>query len=97
MLFRFYIVFTCGDGSGLATKLCPTLATPRTVAHQAPLSMGFSRQEYWGGVGGELPFPSPGDLPHPGNAPVSPAWQSESLPRSHQGSPVFAYIKSNLR
>ena len=39
---------------------------PRTVAHQAPLSMGFSRQEYWNG----LPFPSPGDLPDPGIKPV---------------------------
>ena len=37
-------------------------ATPQTVAYQAPPSMGFSRQEYWSG----LPFPSPGDLPHPG-------------------------------
>ena len=40
-----------------------------TAAHQAPLSLGFSRQEYWAG----LPFPSPGDLPHPGIEPVSPA------------------------
>ena len=40
-------------------RLC---VTPRTVARQAPLSMGFSRQEYWSG----LPFPSPGDLPDPG-------------------------------
>ena len=44
---------------------------PRTVAHQAPLSMGFPRQGYWSG----LPFPSPGDLPDPGIEPVSPAWQ----------------------
>ena len=44
-------------------------ATPRTVAYQAPLSMGFSRQEYWSG----LPFPSPGDLPDPGIEPRSPA------------------------
>ena len=43
--------------------------TPWTVAHQAPLSRGFSRQEYWSG----LPFPSPGDLPNPGTKPVSPA------------------------
>ena len=42
--------------------------TPWTVAHQAPLSMGFSRQEYWSG----LPCPPPGDLPHPGIEPVSP-------------------------
>ena len=48
---------------------CPTRlsATPWTVAHQAPLSMGFSRQEYWSG----LPCPPPGDLPHPGIEPTS--------------------------
>ena len=49
-------------GGGLVTKSCPTLATPWTVAHQAPLPMGCSRQEYWSG----LPFPSPGDLSNPG-------------------------------
>ena len=42
-------------------------ATPWTIAHQAPLSMGFSRKEYWTG----LPFPSPGDLPDPGIEPTS--------------------------
>ena len=51
-----------------------------TVAHQAPLSKKFSRQEYWSG----LPFPSPGDLPDPGIKPVSPALQADSLPLSHQ-------------
>ena len=50
-------------------------ATPWTVAHQAPLSMGFSRQEYWGG----LPFPSPGDLPDPGIKSKSPALQADTL------------------
>ena len=45
-----------------------SFATPWTVAHQAPLSMGFSRQEYWSG----LPFPSPGDLPDSGIEPRSP-------------------------
>ena len=44
-------------------------ATPWTAAYQAPLSMGFSRQEYWSG----LPFPSPGDFPKPGIEPASPA------------------------
>ena len=44
-------------------------ATPRTVALQAPLIMGFSRQKYWSG----LPFPSPGDLPDPGIEPGSPS------------------------
>ena len=42
-------------GGGLVTKSCPTLAIPWTVACQVPLSVGFSRQEYWSG----LPFPSP--------------------------------------
>ena len=44
-------------------------ATPGTIAHQAPLSMGFPRQEYWS----RLPFPSPGDLSNPGIEPASPA------------------------
>ena len=53
----------------LAAKSCPTLWQTHCKAHQAPLSMGFSRQEYWNG----LPFPSLGDLPNPGIEPVSPA------------------------
>ena len=48
---------------------------PWIVARQAPLSMGFSRQEYWSG----LPFPSPGDLPHPEIKPGFPALQADSL------------------
>ena len=47
-------------GGDLVAKLCLTLVTPWTVACQAPLSMGFSRQQYWSG----LSFPSPGDLPN---------------------------------
>ena len=50
--------------------------TPWTVAHQALLSMGFSRQEYWSG----LPLPSPGDLPDQGIEPRSSALQADSLP-----------------
>ena len=55
-----------------------SFATPWTVALQAPLSLRFSRQEYWSG----LPFPLPGDLPDPGiepMSPVSPASQADSL------------------
>ena len=55
-------------------RLC---ATPWTAAHQDPLSMGFSRQEYWSGV----PCPSPGDLPDPGTEPGSPAVQA--IGRAH--------------
>ena len=62
-------------GSGLVAKSHPTLVTPWTVTCQVPLSMGFSRQEYWNG----LPFPSPGDLPDPGIEPGSPALQVDSL------------------
>ena len=51
------------------------------IAHPAPLSMGFPRQEYWSG----LPFPSPGDLPNPGIKPASPALQVDSLLLSHLG------------
>ena len=51
-------------------------ATPWTIAYQAPLSMGFSRQECWSG----LPFLSPGDLPNPGIKPGSPALQADTLP-----------------
>ena len=58
------------------TQSCPTLVTPWTVAHRVPLSMGFSRQEYWSG----LPFPSPGDLPDPGIEHMSSALQADSLP-----------------
>ena len=50
-----------------------SFATPWTVAHQAHLSMGFPRQEYWSG----LPFSSPGDLPDPGTEPSSPALAGE--------------------
>ena len=57
--------------------------TPWIVAQQAPLSMGFSRQEYWSG----LPCPPPGDLPNLGMEPGSPALQADSLLTEHQGSP----------
>ena len=63
-------------GAGLVAKWCLTLATPWTVACQAPLSMGFPRQEYWSG----LPFPSPGGLPDPGIGARSPSLQADSPP-----------------
>jgi len=76
-LYRIHqFIFSYGDGGGLVAKLCPTLATPWTVVCQVPLSMRFSRQEYWSG----LPFPSPGDLPNPGIKPWSPALQADFLP-----------------
>ena len=57
--------------------------TPRTIAHQVPLSMDFSRQEYWRG----LPCPLPGNLPNPGIKPESPALQVDSLLPEPPGKP----------
>ena len=62
-----------------AESLRRLFVTPWAAAHQAPLSVGFSRQEYWSG----LPFPPPGDLLDPGVEPRSPALQADSLPLSH--------------
>ena len=69
-------------------QLCPTLCDPMDCSPQAPLSMGFSRQEYQNG----LPFPPPGDLPNPGMEPGSLALQADSLPLSHQRSPALAHL-----
>ena len=55
-----------------------------TVAYQAPLTMGFSRQEYWSG----LPFPSLGDLPNPGIKPRSPTLQADALTSEPPGKPL---------
>ena len=66
------------------TQLCPTLCD--SMVHQAPLSMGFFRQEYWS----RLLFPTPGDLPDPGIKLMSstfPVLQVDSLPLSHPGNP----------
>ena len=60
---------------GLVAKLCPILVTPWAVVCQAPLFLGFSRQEYWNG----FPLPSPGDFPDPGIKLGSPALQADSL------------------
>ena len=80
-------------------KSCPTLVTPWAIACQAPLSMGFSRQEYWSG----LPFPSPGDLPDPGIEPRSPALQVDFcianrffLPTELQGKPFVMSVVINV-
>ena len=65
--------------------------TPWTVAHQAPLSMGFSKQEYWSG----LPCPSPRNLPDPGikaTSPVSPALQADFLPGKPMHSFSFQFL-----
>ena len=68
----------------LSCSLVSDFVAQWTVARQAPLSMGLSRQAYWSG----LPFPSPGDLPDPGMEPGSPALQADSLPSEPRGKPL---------
>ena len=63
--------------------------TPWTVAHQACLSLEFSRQKYWSGQ----PFPSPGDLPNLGIEPGSPTFQAYSLPSEPPGKPSQGSIQ----
>ena len=64
-----------------------------SVARQAPLSTGFSRQEYWSG----LPFPSPGDLPDPGIEPGSPAFQEDALTSEPPGKHSRAIINNQKK
>ena len=75
-LNRMLLLFSRSVMSDSFETLC-------TGARQAPLSMGFLRQEYWSW----LPFPSPGDLPDPGIEPRSPALQADSLPSEPPGKP----------
>ena len=72
----------------LVAKLCPILCNPM-VACQAPLSMGFSRQEYWSG----LPFPSPGDLPDPGIEPAFPTLAGRFSTTETPGKPIVYHRK----
>ena len=67
--------------------------TAWTVAYQAPLPMGFSRQQYWSG----LPFPSPADLSNPGIEPRSPALQTDSLPSEPPGKSVYQASKKKKK
>ena len=82
--------YCCSDA-----KLYPTtcLCNPTDCAHQAPLSMGFFRQEYWSG----LPFPSPGDLPIPGIKPTeSPALAGGFFTTEPPGKPTLEFQKKNI-
>ena len=62
------------------------------MARQDPLSMGFSRQEYWSG----LPFPSPGDLPNLGIKPGSPVLQADSILSEPPGKPIYVLGKRKI-
>ena len=72
----------------LVAQSCLTLCDPLGVACQTPLSVEFSRQEYWSGQ----PLPSPGDLPDPGIKPGSPSLQVDSLPAEPPGKPQYVVM-----
>ena len=74
----------------LSRSVVSDFSNPWTVAHQAPLSMGFSKQEYWGG----LPCPPPGDLPNPGVKARSSALQVDSSPSEPPGKPMNTAVGS---
>ena len=75
MLSKSLIQFSVDGKESEVAQSCPTLCNLWTIAHKAPPSMGFSKQEYRSG----LPFPSPGDLPDPGIEPRSPTLQAETF------------------
>ena len=83
------------EGVCVLSHFCHVLlfVTPSTIACQAPLSLGFPRQEYWSG----LPFPPPGDLPNSKikpTSPMTPALKADTLPLCHQGSPILKILFS---
>ena len=94
VLFYFHVYYELGMKVKVKSLSCVRLfATPWTVAHQSPPSMGFSRQEYWIG----LPFPSPEDLPNPGIEPGSLALQADALPSELPGmSSSTRYITKQI-
>ena len=90
--YLFYLTYMQGVYVCVCMRMCvlscfshvQLFATLWTIAHQTPLSMGFSKQEYWNG----LPFPSPGDLPSPGIEPVSPEVVGRFLTTVPRGKPM---------
>ena len=77
--------WACMNEGAVLCSVVSDSVTPWTVARQAPLSMGFSRQESWSG----LPFPSPGDLPGPGIKPTFPALAGRFFPTEPPGKPLL--------
>ena len=88
---NFFLCQPSPPVGGLVTKLFLTLTAPQTRVHQAPLFMGFPRQEYWNG----LPLPSPRDLPDPGIKHGSPELQADSLPIEPPGKDIIYQVNLN--
>ena len=85
LMCKEYSLFIYGSETVSCSVMSHSLQPHGTVPCQAPLSMGFPRQEYWSG----LLFPSPGDLPHPGIEPESPTLQADSFPSEPPGKPLI--------
>ena len=98
LLALFLVMPTKARWSSTIVKLLSRVwlfATPWTVVYQAPLSIGFSRQEYWSG----FPFPSPGDLPDPWIKPGSPTLQADTLSSEPLGKPMefnYTSVEKNI-
>ena len=88
---RIYILWC--SGGGLIIQSCPTLCNPMDCSPQAPLSMGFLRQEYWSGCH----FLLQGDLPDPGIEPKSPALQADSLSTKLWGKPILWFYINKIQ
>ena len=81
------------ENGELGAWSCPTLWDTMAYSLLAPLSIEFSRQEYWSG----LRCPSPGDLTEPGIEPESPAFQADCLPSESPGNPYMSEVISHLK
>ena len=100
---NFWVLFSSFRGQGGQLRIllytlcvfsrcsCVWLCNPMDCSPSGSSVNGISRQEYWS----RLPFPSPGDLPHPGIKPASPALQADSLPVSHRRDPLYMLLTSN--
>ena len=88
-----YWVLEKGVTAAVSVARVRCSATPRAAAHQAPLSVELSRQEYWRA----LPFPPPGALPDPGTEPGSPALRADSLPSEPPGKPWKGSLHTRTR
>ena len=91
VLFRWYSFVCVCVCVCVYSVMSNFFATPWTVVHQAPLSMGFPRPEYWSG----LPFPPPGELPNPGIEPMSPASPALQV-SSFTTKPVFFLLQMKM-
>ena len=94
VLSCYQFTFMGSESEVLVTQSCPALCDPLDcVVHQAPLSVGFPRQEYWS----ELPCPSPGDLPNPGTEPGFPAFADGFLTTELPGKPMTLYTSAIIQ